>query len=388
MSLPLPDPPPQARVLLVDDLPENLFALQQILKREPYAVDAAQSAEQALRLMLEYEYACVLCDVQMPGIDGLEFIRIVRDDPDLHHVPITFLTAHGRDPRITEEAFRHDAFDFVTKPVEPEVVRSKVRVFAQLQEQRLKLKEQAEQSLRDQRTLEVLNRKLAQSNETLEQYAYLASHDLREPLRKLSAFCEILREDHVANLDDDGVACVEFIAHSAGRMRSLVDDMLRLARLDIGTPKWTRCALDQVMDAVIEDLADETSRTDVRIDLGPLPVVRSDHGWLRQLFVNLVGNAIRYRSSKEPHVRITSEQAEGGTVVRVADNGIGISEEDQTAIFDAFWSLHPTCNESRGLGLSIARRIAGRLGVTLTVDSQLGVGSTFSVGFPQADLLR
>ncbi len=385
MSTILPEPPPPPRVLVVDDLPENLFALQQILKREPYAVDAAESAEQALRLMLEYEYACVLCDVQMPGIDGLEFIRIVREDPDLNQVPITFLTAHGRDPRITEEAFRHDAFDFVTKPVEPEVVRSKVRVFAQLHAQRTRLKEQAEQSIRDQRTLEALNRKLAQSNETLEQYAYLASHDLREPLRKLTAFCDILREEHTESLDDEGLCCVEVIHQSSARMRAIVDDLLRLAKLDIGPLTWTRCALDDVIEDVIAELSREATAAGVRIDVGPLPVVRSDPGWLRQLFANLVSNAIRYRSRREPFVRITSEPTDDGVAVHVEDNGIGIADEDQQSIFDAFRSFQPGRPESRGLGLSIARRIAGRLGGSLAVQSTLGVGSTFSVTLPEED---
>lgn len=377
----------QARVLVVDDLPENIFALQQILKREPYTVDAAQSAEQALRLMLEHDYACVLCDVQMPGIDGLEFIRIVRDDPDLKQVPITFLTAHGRDPRITDQAFRHDAFDFVTKPVEPEVVRSKVRVFAQLHNQRRLLEEQADQLRRDQQALEGLNRRLTQSNETLEQYAYLASHDLREPLRKLTAFCGILLEDHAPTLDDDGRSCVRFIEQSADRMREIVGDLLRLAKLDVGAIHWKRCDLDVIVEDVVDELADEVVASGVHIDVEPLARVRSDAGWLRQLFTHLVSNAIRYRSPKDPFVRVTARRTADGLAVRVEDNGIGIDNKDQDAIFEAFRTLHPEHADSRGLGLSIARRIVGRLGAELTVESEPGRGSTFTVTFPAEDLL-
>jgi len=382
----LPESTPEARVLIVDDLPENIFALEQILKREPYAVDAAQSAEQALRLMLEYEYACVLCDVQMPGIDGLEFIRILREDPDLHHVPVTFLTAHGNDPRITDEAFRHDAFDFVTKPVSPEVVRSKVRVFAQLQAQRRRLQEQAEQLTKDQRALEALNRRLAQSNQTLEQYAYLASHDLRGPLRRLSAFCDILREEHAGELDEVGRTCVQHLDDSAGRMRDIVGDLLRLAKLDIGVIQWSRCSLEVVFEDVIDDLADEICAAGASIEVSPLPHVRSDLGWLRQLFTHLVSNAVRYRSS-EPRIAIEAERTERGLEVRVIDNGIGISADDQGVIFDPFRTLHSDHTDSRGLGLSIARRIVGRLGATLDVQSELGAGSTFTVTFPEGDLL-
>jgi len=369
------------RVLVVDDLADNLFALRRLLEREPYEVDLAPSAEQALRMMLEHDYACVLCDIQMPWIDGLEFIRIVREDPDLHRVPITFVTAHGFEAPILKQAARYDAFDLVTKPVEPEVLRSKLRVFVQLQRQRVQLRRQAEQLLEDQRALRALNDELARSNSTLEQYAYLASHDLRAPLRRLTALCGILTEDHASALDDDGRACIDQIDSNAARMRDIVDDLLRLARLDTEAIRWSRCDLNVIVEDAVAALDHEARQAGVRIDVGPLPTIRSDAGWLRHLVHNLVSNAIRYRSGAAPCARIRGECVDGDFLLHVEDNGIGIAAEDTSAIFEPFRTLHPAEPDSRGLGLSIADRIVSRLGARIDVRSAVGRGSTFTVRF-------
>lgn len=374
------------RVLVIDDLEENLYALRQILKREPYAVDTARSAEEGLAMMLRHDYAAVLCDVQMPGMDGLEFIKIVRADPDLEKVPVTFITAHTYAESTLHEAFQHDAFDFMVKPVAPALVRGKCRVFATLYEQRQQLEAQADRVKRDQQRLAALNRQLAQRNESLEQYAYVAAHDLQEPLRRLSVFCDVLEQDYGDVLDDDGKLYIRFIMESAQRMRGLLGDLLRVGRAEGQPPSPQVCALDAVVQHALENVDQYLTTHDAEVEVEPLPEVVTDPELVGQVFQNLISNAIRYRSDAPPRIRISAAERPQAWDIVFQDNGIGIAAEHHEVIFGMFRTLESQpASKARGVGLALCRRILTQLGGSIRVDSELGLGSTFTVTLPRQE---
>ena len=213
------------RVLVVDDLENNRYSFAQILKKEPYQVDLASSANEGLRLLTQFEYICILCDVQMPEIDGIEFAKIVRKDPDLISIPIVFITAHNFSPEKIYDALSVGAYDFIQKPIDPAILKGKLRIFYTLNEQNQKLDLQSKE-------ISQYSKKLEEINKELEQFNYVASHDLKSPLRAISNLSSLLLEDFYDSLPEEGQKYLRTIIKRVHRMDNLLNDLfLCIARI-------------------------------------------------------------------------------------------------------------------------------------------------------------
>jgi light-regulated signal transduction histidine kinase (bacteriophytochrome) len=232
--------------------------------------------------------------------------------------------------------------------------------------------------------LEAQNEVLARSNEELQRFAYVASHDLQEPLRKIISFSGLLVERMPGSLDPDAQMYVDRIVGSAARMKRLIEDLLMFSRTG-GTVELrpVDCAL--ALRSVLDSLAVALAETGARVTHDAMPVVLANQTQIEQLFQNLIGNALKYRSEAEPRIHVGAEELDGGWRLTITDNGIGMDMAYAERIFQVFQRLHPRGRyEGTGIGLAVCKRIVesnkGRIGV----ESAPGAGSTFWFVLPAA----
>ncbi|MBB4636682.1 PAS domain S-box protein [Longimicrobium terrae] len=241
------------------------------------------------------------------------------------------------------------------------------------------------QRLETRGQLEAYSRELERSNRELQDFAYVASHDLQEPLRKIQAFGDRLQSQYAAGLGEEGADYLRRMQAAAMRMRSLIQDLLAFARVTSQARPFAPVPLEQVAHEVAGDLQARIDETGARVEIGALPQVEADASQMRQLLQNLIANALKFhRDGVAPVVRITAAPAEGGmTAIRVRDNGIGFDERYLDRIFTPFERLHGRREyEGTGIGLAICRKIAERHGGGITAHSTPGEGATFVVTLP------
>ncbi|MGB7326116.1 MAG: CHASE domain-containing protein [Rubripirellula sp.] len=226
------------------------------------------------------------------------------------------------------------------------------------------------------------NAQLARSNEELAQFAYVASHDLQEPLRKVTSFCEMLQEDCSDQLSDDGLKYMGFIVDGAQRMRALIQDLLAYSRVDNETLRTTDVDMRAAVEQAIDNLSEAIAQCDAEVLIGDLPVVQADQRQMVQLFQNLIGNAIKYQSDTKPRVEIGAESIADHWRFWVDDNGIGIQPEFRAQIFGIFKRLHRQ-NEypGTGIGLAVCKRIVDRLDGRIWVEESPAGGCRFLFEF-------
>ncbi|RQH01772.1 PAS domain S-box protein [Natrarchaeobius oligotrophus] len=238
---------------------------------------------------------------------------------------------------------------------------------------------------RYQRELEQLVDDLEESNERLEQFAYAASHDMQEPLRMVSSYLRLIDHRYRDALDDDGEEFLEFAIDGADRMRDMIDGLLAYSRVETRGDPFEPVDLNEVFDAVREDLRIRLEENDAEITTDDLPRVAGDADQLRQVLQNLLSNAIEYSDDRPPRIDVAVERDGNDWRISVHDDGVGIDPDEQDRIFEVFERLH-THEEhpGTGIGLALCERILERHGGEIRVESEPGEGSTFSFTLPPA----
>lgn len=228
---------------------------------------------------------------------------------------------------------------------------------------------------------------LERSNKDLEQFAYVASHDLKEPLRMVSSFTTLIGQEYGDVVGEEGRGFIRHAVDGATRMGALIDDLLTYSRLGTRAVSHTRVELDEVVADALIDLRAAIAAADAKVEVGSLPPVTGDPGQLRQLFQNLIANGIKFaRPDSPPNVRVSGEVVEGNVVVEVVDDGIGIAPEHHERIFRVFTRLHPRDEfAGTGIGLAICERVVQAHGGQLSLTSALGEGTTFRVTLPVSE---
>ncbi|WP_440769768.1 PAS domain S-box protein [Natronorubrum sp. DTA28] len=229
-------------------------------------------------------------------------------------------------------------------------------------------------------------RKLEESNERLEQFAYAASHDLQEPLRMITSYLQLIEGRYADELDDDAEEFIEFAVDGADRMREMIDGLLEYSRVETRGDPFEPVDLDEVLEDVRHDLELQVDESGAEIETtDSLPAVRGDRSQLRQVFQNLLANAIEY-SDDEPCVTVSAERDGRRWTVSVSDEGIGIDPDDADRVFEIFQRLHShEEHDGTGIGLALCQRIVERHGGQIWVDSEPGEGSTFSMTLPATE---
>ena len=361
----------KAKVLLVDDIEANMVALTALLEDLNCELICANSGNEALRQLLRRDFAVMLLDVQMPGMNGYEVAKYARENPATRDVPIIFLTAmHENEPSVLR-GYGSGAVDFLFKPVHPHVLRAKVRIFLELYLSRRAL---AQEVQAHQRTLA----ELELSNSALRHFTDAASHDLRAPLRSIRAFLEALAQESSEKIDPQSLDYLERSRRAADRMDALLVSLLGYARLR-KQPTRARVVTGEVVEHVWADLNERVTATGATLALGELPRLQGDPDRLYQLFLNLIGNALKFRRPDvAPHIAISAERRGDLWRFCVEDNGIGVEAGQRARIFGAFERLHEQSKyDGAGLGLAICQQIVEQHGGGIWVEPAAQHGACF-----------
>lgn len=373
-------------ILLVDDQVHNLVALEAVLENLNQNLVRARSGHEALLRLREQDFAVIVLDIRMPGLDGLDTAALVRRIERSKHTPIIFVTALDTE---MQECYEAGAVDYLLKPFRPEVLRSKVKVFVDLFLKTEQIRQQAERlRVLEHREQERKLSELEDVRRELDGFAYTVAHDLRSPLRAMTGFSEALLEEYSATLDSTGRDYAHRILDSARRMDALIQDLLAYSRLSRGEIVLQPVPLGPVMRDILSLMAPELRerRACVKVE-EPLPSVSAHPVLLTQILTNLVSNAIKFiGAGVDPEVRIRAEST--GDLVRlwVEDNGIGIAPEHHERIFRVFERLHlQERYPGTGIGLAIVRRAAERLRGQTGVESEPGKGSRFWISLKRVE---
>ncbi len=370
----------RAPILLVDDTPANLLGLQAILAASGHELVGVGSGPEALALLETREFAVVLLDLQMPVMDGVETALKIRQlgNAHGHTVPIIFLTAGDATvPRVLT-AYASGAVDFIQKPLQPEILRSKVLIFADLYRAKQRLVVEIEQRRRLEDALRARDELLA-----------IVSHDLRNPLNAV-----LLGAHQIESAAEDrdwarARKAAGIIAKAVDRMSRLVGDLLDLATLDAGKPLAMNVAEHDLADLVLEisELLEplaQSNQVTLKTDLSVATYVLCDRNRVQQVLSNLIGNAIKF-TRRRGVIDVAASGRHGEVVVSVRDTGVGIHVDQVPRIFEPYWKADPERGSGAGLGLSIARAIVEAHGGRIWVETEAGSGSSFYFTLRAAD---
>ena len=357
---------PLVKILLVDDLPDNLLVLKALLSRDGVELMKAQSAREALELLLVHDFALALLDVQMPELDGFELAELMRGTQRTQHVPIIFVTAGPRDTKRVFRGYEVGATDFLFKPIDPILLGHKVATFVELHRQRLKS--------------EKLAAELGEMLHLNEMFVAAVTHDLRSPLSTVVTGEAILSREELSPMGRD---VIKRISSSTNRMVGMLDQLNDLARARLGggiTLNRGHMSFRAITDRVIDDLRIAHPNREISIRCEGATEGNWDEVRLAQVMSNLLGNALRHGTREAPIV-VTLRSTDTHLTIDVHNGGV-IPEEVQAHLFDPFRGSRAQ-SDNLGLGLYIVSQIMLAHGGNVSVESKEGLGTTFRLELPR-----
>lgn len=369
----------KANILIIDDDPNKLNLLEVLLKTLNQNIIKCSSGEDGLRALLKYEVAVILLDVRMPVMDGFETAKLIRERTKTSTVPIIFITAYNLGEYNASKGYSLGAVDYIFFPFNEEFLLAKVKVFLDLYFLRKKEQLQAEQLARINQELLLANKKLEQSNRDLEQFAYVASHDLQEPLRMVAMFTQLLDKKYSQQLDNDAHEYIQFAVNGAKKMQMLIHDLLTYSRISTQAKKFEIKNTTDILKEAIINLQPLIEENNAVITYDPLPTLYCEETQIMRLFQNLLSNAIKFRKEHEvPRIHVTCKQQNGENIFEVRDNGIGISSEYFDRIFVIFQRIElQTRYPGTGIGLSVCKKIVEWHDGNIWLQSKENEGTSF-----------
>ncbi len=387
---------PKVNILLVDDHPENLLALEASLEDLGQNLVTAGSGKEALKWLLKDEFAVILLDVHMPGMDGFETAALIRQRQKTRHTPIIFITGVSSSETHVFRGYSLGAVDYLFKPIVAEIVRAKVEVFVdlflkteevkrqtELRHEIMRERERERERQRERQREAAYHKKLARtklrlekeksealaqkaaelerSNAELEQFAYVASHDLQEPLRMVASYTELLAKKYQGKLDEKADKYINYAVDGSKRMQRLINDLLAYSRVGTQAKPVESVDTSAVVDKVLAALELALRESGGEVTRDGLPTVMADETQFFQLFQNLIGNALKFHGPDAPRVHVGAERNGSEWTFSVSDNGIGIEARHAERIFMVFQRLHGRGKyPGTGIGLAIAKKIVER----------------------------
>ena len=371
---------PPVKFLLVDDLDENLLSLEALLRHDELEILKARSGEEALELLLRHEVALALLDVQMPGMDGFELAEFMRGNERTRHIPIIFVTAGTTDAQRRFRGYEAGAVDFIQKPIEADILRSKANVFFDLHRQR-----QIVAAQRD--SLEAATQALKEADRRKDVFIAVLAHELRNPVAALHAGMHLLQK----RADTDQAPYIrERMERQLAHLRRLVDDLLDTSRIVEGKislqkePVELKTILNSAIEASQANI--DASGHSFRLDLPESPIwLVADHTRVAQIVANLLNNAARY-TPLGGAIQLRARAVDDDVEIEVHDTGVGIPKEMQARIFQIFAQVEGQQDRATGglgIGLALVRQLVELHRGSIRVESEgPGQGSCFSVRIP------
>ncbi|SDU05750.1 hypothetical protein SAMN05444156_1712 [Verrucomicrobium sp. GAS474] len=415
-------PEEKASILIVDDREDKRLAISTVVAELGQNVVQAISGRDALRCLLQQDFAVILLDVNMPGMDGFETAFLIRQRKRLENVPIIFVTGISDTENHVSRGYSLGAVDYILTPVVPEVLRAKVSVFVELFKATQQIRRQAEylRIARDdlevrvrQRTAELgvandslrseiaerhraegevrkLNgeledrirertAELVAANGELETFTYSIAHDLRAPLRQIHGYAQILEEDCAESLSPEGLHYLHRISQRGRDMGQMVDDLLKLSLISKQEFERKEISLETLLQEARNALQPETEGRRIEWTGTALPPASVGATLMRQVFVNLLSNAIKYSRPRDPaRIETGVTRRDGEEVIFIRDNGVGFDMKLADRLFGVFQRLHSSQNfEGTGVGLALVARIIRRHGGRIWAESEIDRGATF-----------
>jgi two-component system sensor histidine kinase/response regulator len=381
----------KVNILIVDDDPANIIALQAVLEILGQNVVTATSGTEALRRVLEKDFAVILLDVQMPDMSGIEAAVMIRERERSKTTPIIFLTGVVKTAEMMFKGYSAGAVDYLMKPVVSGVLRAKVEVFVELARSHQALQEEIAERSRIAGEIAKLNMALEQRNEDLtaansdlEAFGYSVSHDLRTPLRHIQAYVAMIEESARNRLNDEEQQRLAIVRDAAKRMSQLIDDLLAFSRIGRADLRKMPVDTNELLRETIAELEPEVLDRIIDFDLEQLPYVSGDRALLHQVFCNLLSNAIKYTRTREhAAIRVFAVEQDDEIIFGVKDNGVGFDMAYCDKLFGVFQRLHSLKEfEGTGVGLANVRRIIQRHGGRTWAEAVKDVGATFYFSLP------
>jgi signal transduction histidine kinase len=382
--------PSSIRILIVDDREENILALEAALKGCGYIVMTATSGNEAVRLVSENDFFVILLDVQMPIMDGFETARHIRAVRSAKATPIIFVTALYRDEEYEQLGYIAGAVDYLFKPINVDILKAKVAVFAELYRKNEENLRQGEllkiAALRDQENL-----LLKEALHSRDEFLSIVSHELKTPITplnlQLQMFIQMYKDGSIVNVPQERlIRLLETSQKQVERLSRLVNDLVDVSRIKSQKLELKRETVDLVgvVQNVITAFSEELKRVGCPVNVEASAATRGswDPFRLEQVVVNLLTNAMKYGSGKSIAFKIWSDEKHG--YFSVSDNGIGIAIEDHVRIFERFERASSSDHYGGlGLGLYISREIVRLHGGAIKVESASGEGARFIVQLPK-----
>ncbi|PSB27192.1 ATP-binding protein [Stenomitos frigidus] len=351
-------------ILLVDDTPDNLRVLSAMLTNQGFEVRKALSGQRAIASVRADPPNLILLDIKMPEMDGYTVCQYLKDDPTTCEVPVIFISALD-DALDKVRAFAVGGVDYVTKPFQEMEVLARIEHQLRIQKLQQQLMEQ--------------NQELARSNRELEQFAYVVSHDLQQPLQSITGFVRLIQLKYQHYLDDVALDYLSRIHDTGSRMQHLIQDLLMYSKVSNQVQELQPIDCNFVLKQVLENLQMAIAEKQVALVCDVLPTVMGSETQLVQLLQNLISNAIKFtRPDTTPQVEISVAKQENQWLFGVHDNGIGIDSHNIERVFEIFQRTQSAKKyPGTGIGLATCKKIVENHGGRIWVTSQLEMGTTF-----------
>jgi len=362
------------RILVIEDNPTDANLVLGELRRAGFEVtsDLVENRQEVSDHLDKNTYDIVLADYNLPQFRGMEAVQIIRDKG----LTVPLILISGALKSVTAvECVKQGATDYVLKD---HLARLPACVRRAVWESQLR-----EESKQAQAELANKVDELARSNRDLEQFAYVASHDLQEPLRMIATYTQLLAEKYRGRLDENADKYIGYAVEGALRMQALIEDVLAFSRVGRNGRDHVRTESSAALDQALQMLSVAARESALTVKADPLPPVWADHSQLVQLFQNLIGNAIKFRGANPLQVKVSATRQGAEWIFAVDDNGIGIAAEHSEFIFNIFQRLHTRAEYSgNGVGLAICKKIVEQHGGRIWVESAPGQGSSFKFTLP------
>jgi two-component system, sensor histidine kinase and response regulator len=373
-------------ILIVDDSPENIFTLKTLLELHAFPTDSASGGEEALRKTLKNSYALIILDVQMPGMDGFEVAEALSGNSATKDIPIIFLSAINVEKKYITKGYSSGGIDYVTKPIDPDILLLRVKTFYRLYEQNRVLNE-----MQDSLKKEIEFRKVAQleaqdASRRKDEFMSIASHELKTPLASMKAYVQLLGRS--IGKDEKVKGYVDRTLAQINKLNSLIVDLLDTSRIENGKLKFNESLFNfsKLLKESVEIIGQTYPDYNIHVSGESNALVLGDEMRLEQVILNYMTNAIKYSPDRR-ELEIYSSLENNFLVVAVKDYGIGIPKENQADVFRKFYRAEGVAKHFQGLGIGlyICFEIIRRHNGKCWLESEPGKGSTFYFSLPIAN---